>query len=322
MPATPPGVRNASQQTRPLPQPPLCVSCIPRGLRGLPAALNNRDKRGSLPIVEEQAKPKVSPFRVTLRRFLRARITAGLIFVLPLWIAFLLVKFVFEVMRDTSLWVVESYLQSVWGERFLETWGVTAPDLAERGLEILPANVQWGISIFSVLLTILFLYLVGLFTANIIGKRLVKGVELLVNRLPLVKTVYKASKQILEAFTGDGGRDFQRVALIPYPSMEVRSIGFITALTKDDRTGEELCTCFLATTPNPTTGYVFVLRRSDVIELDWSMEDAISVIMSGGALVPNTLPFVCGLPDAAPLAGISPKNLEVKPSEAPKDRSD
>ncbi|MCH7632568.1 MAG: hypothetical protein IIB59_05090, partial [Planctomycetes bacterium] len=170
MPATPPGVHNASRQTRPLPQPPLCVSCIPRGLRGLPAALNNRDQRGSLPIVEEQAKPKVSPFRVTLRRFLRARITAGLIFVLPLWIAFLLVKFVFEVMRDTSLWVVESYLQSVWGERFLETWGVTAPDLAERGLEILPGNVQWGISIFSVLLTILFLYLVGLFTANIISR--------------------------------------------------------------------------------------------------------------------------------------------------------
>jgi uncharacterized membrane protein len=74
--------------------------------------------------------------------------------------------------------------------------------------------------------------------------------------------------------------------------MEVRSIGFITATTKDADTGEELCTCFLATTPNPTTGYVFVLRRTDLIELDWTVEDAISVIMSGGAGVPPEIPFL------------------------------
>ena len=104
--------------------------------------------------------------------------------------------------------------------------------------------------------------------------------------------------------------------------MEVRSIGFITAITKDEHTGEELCTCFLATTPNPTTGYVFVLRRSDVIELDWTIEDAISVIMSGGALVPSTVPFMCGLPGAAPPAAISPTHAAGKPPKKSRDRPD
>jgi uncharacterized membrane protein len=253
-------------------------------------------------------EPKPSRFRAAVRRILRARIAAGIIFVLPLWIAYFLIKFVFESMRDASLWVVQGYLQSSFGERFLERWGIPSGGLAERGLEALPADIQWGVSIASVLLTILFLYLVGLFTANIIGRRLVGAVEHLVNRLPLVKTVYRASKQILEAFTGEEKREFQRVALIPYPSMEVRSIGFITALTRDVDTGDELCTCFLATTPNPTTGYVFVLRRSDVIELDWSMEDAISVIMSGGALVPPTVPFLGPTGRRAPIRSIEGKS--------------
>jgi uncharacterized membrane protein len=223
---------------------------------------------------------------------LRARLTAGVVFVLPLWIAFMLVRFLFEAMRDTSLWVVEAYLASDLGKALVERLGVTAEQLASEGISVLKPSYQWGISIVAVLLTFVLLYLIGLFTANFFGKRMVKFFESLLDRVPLVKTVYKASKQILEAFANEESRDFRRVALIPYPSMEVRSLGFITAITKDADTGEELCTCFLATTPNPTTGYVFVLRRADLIELDWTIEDTISIIMSGGALIPPEVPFI------------------------------
>jgi len=248
----------------------------------------------------ESARPK-SRIRVTLQTILRARITAGVVFVLPLWIAYLLVKFLFEAMRDASLWVVEAYLGSDLGKTLVEKLGVTAKQLSSEGLSVLKPSYQWGIAIVAVLLTIVLLYLVGLFTANFFGKRLVKGFERLLDRVPLVKTVYKASKQILEAFANEESRDFRRVALIPYPSMEVRSLGFITAVTKDAETGEALCTCFLATTPNPTTGYVFVLRRADLIELDWTVEDTISIIMSGGALVPPEVPFLHGSGTKTPL---------------------
>ncbi len=236
-------------------------------------------------------RPQSSRLWATIRRIMRARITAGVITVLPIWIAYLLVKFIFEAMRDMSLWVVVRYLRSSWGSTLVESWGVEPAVLDAQGISALSTAWQWTIGIFCVFLTMFFLYVVGVLTANFLGRRVVKAVERLVNRVPLVKTVYRASKQILEAFTGEDARDFQRVVLIPFPSMEVRSVGFITAIAKDTETGEELCVCFIATTPNPTTGFVFVVRRSDVIELDWSIEDAISVVMSGGVLVPPTIPF-------------------------------
>lgn len=216
---------------------------------------------------------------------------AGLIFVLPIWVTFLLVKFIFELMRDMSVWLVEIYLATEHGSRIVKLWGVSPDEVRAQGLGALPNGWQWAIGIFCVFLTIVLLYIIGVFTANFLGKRVVLGIENLVNRLPLVKTVYKASKQILEAFTGDTLQEFQRVALVPFPSREVRSIGFITAISKETASGEEICTVFLATTPNPTTGYVFVMRREDVVELDWTVEDAISVIMSGGALAPAAIPL-------------------------------
>ena len=227
-----------------------------------------------------------------MRRILRARITAGLVVVLPLWITFLLVKFIFEVMRDTSLWAVVHYLRDTdSGESLAARWGVEPSALREQGLGALPVVHQWVIGLGCVFLTMLFLYVIGLLTANFIGRRLVATVERIVGRVPFVKTVYSASKQVLEILTGKTAQSFQRVAMIPFPTKETRSLGFITGIMRDEQTGEELCSTFIATTPNPTTGFVFILKRSDVIELDWTVEQAVSVIMSGGMAVPPTAPF-------------------------------
>lgn len=248
---------------------------------------------------DEGSEQKSKSIWIPVRRILRARIAAGLIFILPIWITYLLVRFVFEMMRDTSLWIVELYLASDYGKRIVKRWGISPELLAEDGLGALPDSWQWIIGIFCVFLTIVLLYIIGMLTANFFGRRVVGGIENLVKRVPLVKTVYGACKQILEAFTGDKSQEFQRVALVPFPSREMRSIGFITAVTKDMHTGEELCAVFLATTPNPTTGYVFFVRRADVIELDWSFEDAISVIMSGGGLVPPQMPLAAWVKSGA-----------------------
>lgn len=236
--------------------------------------------------------PKRSRIWMTLRSLLRARITAGLFVILPLWITYLLVRFLFEFMRDTSLWMVEMWLNMGLGGRWLARWGISEEILHAKGIEAFPRHVQWGIEIFCVFLTIFFLYAVGMLTANILGKRVIGLVEVLLGRLPLIKTVYRASKQILSSLAGESGQSFQRVALLPFPSRETRSIGFITGTSRDSRTGEELCTVFLASTPNPTTGFIFVLPRKDVVELDWSIEKAIGVIMSGGVMIPEQIPLL------------------------------
>ncbi|MGH6960281.1 MAG: DUF502 domain-containing protein, partial [Dongiaceae bacterium] len=253
----------------------------------------------SLPISVDPLRPKQSRIWATFKRLIRARITAGLAVVLPIWVTYLLVKFVFGLMRDASLWLVEGLLRSRIGVPLLESLGVrfeVAPETGQpilpAGIDWLPQSVQWGIEIFSVLLTIFALYFIGLLTANIFGRRTLEGLEQLVDRVPLVKTVYRSSKQILTTFTTGQTQTFQRVALIPFLTDQVRSIGFITNIFRDAQTGEELCTIFYATTPNPTTGFVLIVKRADIIELDWTIEEAVKAVMSGGILMPRPVSLV------------------------------
>ena len=241
-------------------------------------------------VTTDPRKPPRSRVWATVRAVLRARVTAGLLLVLPVWITYLLVRFVFELMRDTSLWVVDWYLIH-WGDAFIKALGVSVEEFTAKGVSELPSGIQWGVSIFSVFLTVFFLYLLGVLTANFLGRRLVHVAEGLLERVPFVKTVYRGTKQILGTFAGEPSQNFQRVALVPYPTKETRSIGFITGITKDAHTGEELCMVFVPATPNPTSGFVFVLKRADLIELDWTVEEAIRVIISCGVLAPASIPL-------------------------------
>ncbi len=229
----------------------------------------------------------------TLKALIRTRVTAGLLVVLPVWITILLIKFVFTMMRDASQWVVLALLRAEWFQQYI--WKLKLPEGKKLDLDAFLAAhpaLDWGIAIFSVFLTILILYFIGLFTRNIVGRRLIDTFESLLDRVPLVKTVYRSSKQILITFSGEQSREFQRVALIPFPQEKMRSVGFITATFKDSLTGDELATVFIPTTPNPTTGYLQILKRKELVELDWSVEDAVRTIMSGGILRPDFLTIV------------------------------
>lgn len=226
--------------------------------------------------------PHKNRFWSTIKSLTRARIITGLITILPIYITVLVVQFVFRLLRDSSQWVVYGILEHDW-----RPWGLEWGGFAEGQLHT-PA-LQWGLAIFSVLLTAFILYAVGVFTANIIGRRLLRAFELLIDRVPLAKSVYHASKQILESFASPSPATFQRVVLVPFPSREVRSIGFVTSTSVDPDTGLELVSVFLATTPNPTTGYVFLTPRSEITELNWSVEVAVKAVMSGGILTPESV---------------------------------
>ena len=229
------------------------------------------------------------------RRDLRSRITAGLILVLPIWITVLVVSFVFRIMRDASLWLVEAFLFSPMGRPLLSSWGVSPEQVADQGVAALPTLLAWGIGLASVVLTIVLLYTLGAVTTNVVGKRIVRVGEMLVDRVPFIKVVYQSSKKVLETFTPENTRAFQRVVLVPFPTNESHTIGFVTHVSVAEGSGERLYSLFVPTVPNPTTGYVLIVRPSDVIELDWTVEQAVKAIMSGGVLMPDTIPFTRGL---------------------------
>lgn len=223
----------------------------------------------------------------TVRTLLQTRVMAGLIVVLPVMLTVFVVEFVFGLMRDASHWVVYGFLRGEWLEILPLGWRPNVRIWSESELDL--PSVQWGIAIGSVLLTVVILYFIGLLTANIVGRRVIYLLESLVDRLPVVKTLYRATKQILGTFTGDQSKRMQRVCLMPFTSLQVRSIGFITKTFPDPKSGEELCAVFCPTTPNPTSGFILIVKRSDVIELDWTFEEAFKVIMSGGILLPDSI---------------------------------
>ena len=240
-------------------------------------------------------KKRKSRLAATLRALLRTRITAGLLVVLPLWVTVLLIRFMFELLRDSSQWVVlallrtESFQKHVWK---LELPAGETLDL-DAFLETHP-GLDWGIAILSVFLTMFILYMIGLFTKNIMGRKAIDTFEHILDQVPLVKTVYRSSKQILSTFAGEQSQEYQRAALVPFPQEKMRCVGFITAIFNDSITGEELATVFIPTTPNPTTGYLQILKRKELVELDWSVEEAVRTIMSGGILRPEFLTMVPG----------------------------
>jgi uncharacterized membrane protein len=245
----------------------------------------------------------------TLNALVRTRVTAGLITVLPIVLTVWLVTVIFRWLRDATRWVVVGLIENPVFQRYVFKLDEDKPSVDLDVFLHEHATLDWGISVFSVLLTFTLLYIIGMFTANIIGKRILGWLDLLVDRLPLVKTIYRTLKQIFEVFAGDGKQNFQRVALVPFPNQVTRSVGFITNTVRDAISGEELCAVFLPTTPNPTTGFVFMLRRSDVIELNWSIEDAVKVIMSGGILAPEYITLVSGQPNPAAAARDAPASL-------------
>lgn len=228
-------------------------------------------------------KPERSRFSLRLR----SRIMAGLVLVIPIWITYVVATFVFRLTRDASLWLVEAVLLSPLGQPLLERWGLSSEQLAETGLAALPLPVQWTIGVLAVLLTIVTLYVLGAVTTNVVGRRFVRLAETLVERVPFVTIVYHAAKKVLETLAGDGAQPFQRVVLVPFPNQETHSVGFVTRVVTDKQTGETLYTVFVATSPNPTTGFVFVIKPSEVVELNWTVEEAVKVIMSGGVLMPD-----------------------------------
>lgn len=142
----------------------------------------------------------------------------------------------------------------------------------------------------TLLIAVIVLLVTGVVAANILGKQLVGFWETLLNKIPLVRTIYSASKKFAEVLFADTGQSFKKVLLIEYPRKGIYSLCFQTATTLQEvqaRTAENVICVFVPTTPNPTSGFIMMVPREEVIELDMDVESAIKMIVSLGVVVPQ-----------------------------------
>ncbi len=197
-------------------------------------------------------------------KHLRRYLVAGLLVWIPLGVTIFILRVLIGLMDRTLLLIPQQYRPEEW-------LGFTVPGL-------------------GLILTLLVLLVTGLLAANIVGRSMVGLWESMLDRIPVVRSVYSAAKNFAEIVFSDSGQSFKKVLLIEYPRKGIYSLAFQTATNLGEvqgRTGEEMICTFVPTTPNPTSGYIIIVPKKDIIELDMEIDEALKMIISLGVVVPT-----------------------------------
>ncbi|MEQ8736343.1 MAG: DUF502 domain-containing protein [Rhodospirillaceae bacterium] len=152
-------------------------------------------------------------------------------------------------------------------------------------------NTYLPFSVPGVGLIVLFttLVVIGFLTANFLGRLLIKWGEMLLERMPVIRNVYSAIKQIFETILKSQSTAFRDVVLVEYPRKGLWCIGFVSGTTKGEvqnLTADEMVNVFLPTTPNPTSGFLLFVPRKDMTKLHMTVEEGIKMVVSGGIITP------------------------------------
>ncbi|MGP9822139.1 DUF502 domain-containing protein [Salinarimonas sp. NSM] len=216
---------------------------------------------------------------------LRRNLISGLFVVIPLWVTFIAVTFIIDILVATGRPFVLTFARNVRSD-----YAVLA-DLLAQG---------WFQSALALLVVLAGLYVIGAAANAVIGRRILRMVDRIIDYVPLVKTIYSATRTLLNSLQA-GNASGQRVVLIEFPSRDMRALGFVTATFTADDTGEEIAAVYVPTTPNPTSGYVELVPTKRLVFLDWSANDAMSFIVSGGAMTPGRILMTPGRRDEPPI---------------------
>ncbi len=173
-------------------------------------------------------------------------------------------------------------------------YGFTAGRLTPVVKRMFDPMPEYAVPAASILVLFLSVYLVGLVASVVVGRRLIGVFEALLVRIPLVRTVYGASKQMVQTLSFQGeGEHFKSAVIIDFPHAGMKSLAFVTGkiFLEDVDTGmaTEYFKVFVPTTPNPTSGYLEMVQPSDITESNISVEDAVKFVMSGGLVAPESL---------------------------------
>ena len=208
----------------------------------------------------------------------------GLLTLLPIWLTWVVVKFVFVLLSDISKPLIGPLLATA----------------AERN----PMSFGWLVepwvqTTFALCATLLVILGSGVMARIVIGQTLLRWFEGLVKRIPLANTIYGSARQLLDILqTKPDGT--QRVVLIDFPHPEMKTLGFVTKVMREEGTGRELAAVYVPTTPNPTSGYLEIVPVEKMTPTDWTVDQAMSFIISGGAVSPESIPFAPPAHDGTP----------------------
>lgn len=152
------------------------------------------------------------------------------------------------------------------------------------------------------ILTILIVFLTGLLTNNLVGNYVVKLWERLLQRIPIVNSLYSSVKQVSDTLFSSSGNAFRKAVLVPYPHQNSWTIAFLTGVPGGDAARHlvgDYVSVYVPTTPNPTSGFFLMMKRSDVVELDMSVDAALKYIVSMGVVAPAEVAAVAAPVTAA-----------------------
>jgi uncharacterized membrane protein len=157
---------------------------------------------------------------------------------------------------------------------------------AWRPVQLLHADIPG----FGVILTLLIVFVTGLLARNFIGQSLVRFWEGLLGRIPIVRSVYSSVKQVSDTVLSDSGQAFRKALLIQYPRQGIWTIAFQTGTPAEEirqRIPGDMIAVYVPTTPNPTSGFFLMLPKTDVVELDMSVDEALKYVVSMGVVAPG-----------------------------------
>ena len=197
----------------------------------------------------------------------------------------------------TGLVVLTPVLVTIWVVKFvLAQISGTVNPLVLRGIRLIGSGawletawVNFVSPIISVLLAVLMIYFLGTLAGNVLGRQLIQWLEKLLMTIPVVRGIYSATRQFLETFSGDKTKAFNKVVLFEYPRQGLWTMGLLTGKTRGEvreRSGQDMVSVFVPTTPNPTSGWLIFVPIGDIQELDMSVDEAFKMIISGGVLTP------------------------------------
>ncbi|TAM36686.1 MAG: DUF502 domain-containing protein [Burkholderiaceae bacterium] len=166
----------------------------------------------------------------------------------------------------------------------------------DQTLLILPAQWQpdrllgFHVPGFGVLLALAILLVVGAIASNFLGRKLVAWSDILLHRIPVVRSIYSGVKQVSDTLFSENGNAFRKAVLLQWPREGVWTIGFVTGVPGGDAANyvpDDCLSVYVPTTPNPTGGYFVMLRKSDCVELKMNVDEALKYVVSMGVVIPG-----------------------------------
>ncbi|MBA2652225.1 MAG: DUF502 domain-containing protein [Tatlockia sp.] len=191
----------------------------------------------------------------------RSYLITGLIVWLPILVTFVVLRFIIDLLDGTLSLLPHSYQPQ-------QLFGMRLPGL-------------------GVIISLLLLLATGILATNFFGQRLMGWGEAVLAKIPLVRSIYNTAKQVIQAFFATNSQAFRKVLLIEYPRKGMWSIAFQTGFPSPEivtKTGQEMISLFVPTTPNPTSGFLMMIPQNEAIELSMTIEEALKFIISLGVM--------------------------------------